>query len=375
MKILYITNTLDESNGWARYSLSLIKEVSKTQEVFVISNSDLNLEGVKKLVKLHSPLSSANPFKNYLASRHLQKVIDEFKPEVIHFIVEPYVVLLPFLKVSKYIKKILTIHGTYSFLPNLFSKERVKLFIISRLIKRAYNQIDGIISVSNYTKDLMLKNYNSFYKETFDEGKVKVITNGIDLSQFSEIEIGNKQRQIVFVGAVKQRKGIIESLIALDSYKNKFGGDFKYVIVGSYDKEDKYFRKINEKIKEFNLLDDVEFTGFVSDEKLKEIYSKSSLFLMLPIGQSLVEGFGLVYLEAGAYGIPTIGSRDSGASDAIVDGITGYLVDPKDTSLVAEKIHLVLDSESIKSLDCVEWVKKQDIKDKVKLVLDYYKNV
>jgi glycosyltransferase involved in cell wall biosynthesis len=52
--------------------------------------------------------------------------------------------------------------------------------------------------------------------------------------------------------------------------------------------------------------------------------------------QDHFEGFGLVFLEAGAHGLPVIGSRTGGISDAVKDGETGFLFDPLDVSAIAE---------------------------------------
>jgi glycosyltransferase involved in cell wall biosynthesis len=63
-------------------------------------------------------------------------------------------------------------------------------------------------------------------------------------------------------------------------------------------------------------------------------------------GGSGGEGFGIVYLEAGAHGLPCVGGNVAGALDAVVDGETGELVDPRDHLAVAEAVSgLLLDSE------------------------------
>jgi phosphatidylinositol alpha-1,6-mannosyltransferase len=62
----------------------------------------------------------------------------------------------------------------------------------------------------------------------------------------------------------------------------------------------------------------------------------------LPAGGFAGEGFGIVYLEAGAYGKPVIGGNVGGAPDAILDGVTGLLVDPLDELALAEAITTLL---------------------------------
>lgn len=87
--------------------------------------------------------------------------------------------------------------------------------------------------------------------------------------------------------------------------------------------------------------DGVEFTGFVSDNDRWRLYREAAIFAM----PSRREGFGLVYLEAMAAGLPCIGSIHDAASEVIVDGRTGWLVDQSDTNGIAERIVHLLSHE------------------------------
>ncbi|MGH9689644.1 MAG: glycosyltransferase, partial [Candidatus Acidiferrales bacterium] len=60
-----------------------------------------------------------------------------------------------------------------------------------------------------------------------------------------------------------------------------------------------------------------------------------------------VEGFGLVYLEANACGKPVIAGRSGGVSDAVVDGVTGFLVDPSSSEEIAAAIVRILSSPDL----------------------------
>ena len=99
------------------------------------------------------------------------------------------------------------------------------------------------------------------------------------------------------------------------------------------------------------LTDSVRFAGGVSDEELAEIYAKSRVFALpgragmrpRPYG----EGFGLVFIEAGAAGLPAIAGRAAGATDAVVDGVTGLLADPSSPADVADKVLSCLSDEEL----------------------------
>jgi len=73
----------------------------------------------------------------------------------------------------------------------------------------------------------------------------------------------------------------------------------------------------------------VRFFGNLTDNELTEIYDGADIFAMtsVPHGRS-VEGFGLVYLEASAHGLPVVAHDVGGVSEAVLDGETGLLVPP-----------------------------------------------
>ena len=82
----------------------------------------------------------------------------------------------------------------------------------------------------------------------------------------------------------------------------------------------------------------IHFVGFVSRDDLTRLYEQSAVFAMPSRG----EGFGLVYLEAMAYGLPCIGSRQDAATEVIADGETGCLVDLDAPGQLAEAVSSLL---------------------------------
>ena len=86
--------------------------------------------------------------------------------------------------------------------------------------------------------------------------------------------------------------------------------------------------------------DAVTFHGWVDDEERNEIMRRASVFAMLSRVDALGsgEGFGIVYIEAGSLGLPVVAGRAAGAVDAVVEGVTGILVDPEDHVAGADAI-------------------------------------
>ena len=107
----------------------------------------------------------------------------------------------------------------------------------------------------------------------------------------------------------------------------------------------------------------VMFYGFVPNDRLPDIYSICDLFVMInrdTPGEG-PEGFGMVFTEAAAAGKAVIGGRSGGNKDSIVDGVTGYRVDPLDVDEVAAKIIMMLRDDNLRKTmgqNSREWVMK-----------------
>ncbi len=94
----------------------------------------------------------------------------------------------------------------------------------------------------------------------------------------------------------------------------------------------------------------VRFLGRIPDADMGRCYAQADLFV-LPSRASLdppdVEGFGIVFLEAAACGTPSLGGASGGVPDAVLDGETGFLVDPEDPANIAEKILLLMSDRNL----------------------------
>jgi phosphatidyl-myo-inositol dimannoside synthase len=87
-----------------------------------------------------------------------------------------------------------------------------------------------------------------------------------------------------------------------------------------------------------NISDRVRFLRFVSSSELEEAYRRASMFVL----PSSKEGFGIVYLEAWQFGLPVICSSEGASKEIISDGLDGFVVDPRDTQSLANRIELLL---------------------------------
>lgn len=110
-----------------------------------------------------------------------------------------------------------------------------------------------------------------------------------------------------------------------------------YVMVG----EGPHHQALKQLAVDLNLGDYVVFAGFVPDEELRMYYSAADVMVLVSREAQPgmpIEGFGIVYLEAGAAGLPVIGGRMGGAVEAVEDGVTGLLVDPHNEHEITDAI-------------------------------------
>ncbi len=106
------------------------------------------------------------------------------------------------------------------------------------------------------------------------------------------------------------------------------------------------------------------FYGTVTDAQRDAILSRASVFAMPSRieGGGAGEGFGIVYMEAGARGLPVVAGNVGGALDAIIDGETGLLVDPESAEVVADAlIALLHDPERGRRMGRAGWERARSL--------------
>ncbi len=182
-----------------------------------------------------------------------------------------------------------------------------------------------------------------------DPGKIDIIRPGCDTDRFCPREPDKAFRDRILGARGASRVLLTVGLECLKGHDMviralprllKTIPDVTYLIAGAGPSDG-----LDALARECGVRDHVVFLGLVPEEDLPDIYALSDVFVM-PSRQNLaihsVEGFGLVYLEASASGKPVIGGRSGGVPDAVVDGVTGLLVDPVDPDDIANALCTLL---------------------------------
>jgi phosphatidylinositol alpha-1,6-mannosyltransferase len=210
------------------------------------------------------------------------------------------------------------------------------------LTRWACRRADGIVAVSRYTRDLALR-------AGADPGRVQLVPNGVDLPERRQAQRAQRPT-VVTVSALNRRyKGHDVVMRALPLVRARVPA-VEWAIIG-----DGPLRPSLERLAAaLGVQDVVRFVGAVPDFERDAWLDRAHVFAMpsrLPAGDVGGEGFGVVYLEAGAHGVPTVAGNVAGAVDAVEDGCTGLLVDPTDHVAVADALtELLIDPARAEAL-------------------------
>lgn len=250
---------------------------------------------------------------------------------------------LTFLKA----KLIATIHG--GGIHRRYPSKKIRNKITDWFGLRFMNRADALVTISEDSKNIFVK------KLPYDNiiNKIKVIYNSLEFDEtkfFTQKqalaklpELKNK-KIILTVGRLVEAKGHDIVIKSVKLLKKKFP-NIVYIIVGEGVEKESLIRLVHDE----GLDDTVMFTGYVSDEEREMYFGVCDLFVMAGRWtKKFVEGFGLVYIEAGLRGKAVIGTRVGGIPEAIVEDKTGYIIVPENPEVLAKKIEFLLKNDAIR---------------------------
>ncbi len=218
--------------------------------------------------------------------------------------------------------------------------------LLNRRVLKVLNNIDYVISNSKFTKNLAINS-------GVNDKKIIVINPGIEpLKELSkeilfeaEDMLENKNPRLITVSRLEKRKNHEKIIMSLRNLKQLYP-NIIYTCIG-YGEEEENLKKL---VKELNLENQVLFLKNISQELKNALLAKSNLFVMPSIiYKKSVEGFGIAYIEAAQYGLPSIGGKDGGESDAIKNNETGIICDGNSLDEIYSSIDLILKNNSYKN--------------------------
>jgi phosphatidyl-myo-inositol dimannoside synthase len=332
VRVLLLTESLVPSSGWGTYSLGVARGLAalgvRCRVLMDYRAEPSAPPGVEAIARLSSPLGALDRPRS-IAWNVAQVAYHARGTDLVHCLVEPYAMAcwLPGLPPT-----VLSVHGTYAISP-LHAEWHTRA-----LYRRALRRASRMLCSSRFTAQAL--------RAELPLDNIGIIPLGHDLA-LDEIPETQPAAPpdggpvLLSVGALKERKGLHVSLRAVARLRQRFP-DLRYYLVGD-DADRAYVERLRREIGELRLQGRAVITGRVSDAELRELYRRADLFMLTPLNVDRgFEGFGIVYLEANAYGKPVIGSLGCGAEDAIEDGHNGFLVPQDDPAATAERAAAIL---------------------------------
>ncbi|MCU0421899.1 MAG: glycosyltransferase family 4 protein [Bacteroidia bacterium] len=256
-----------------------------------------------------------HPFLFYLFFEHaIPYALKKYKADV-------FLSTDGFLSLSSSVKQYPVIHDL-AFLHHPDGISRLQKLYYNYYFPKFANKAERIITVSNYTKTDLIKQYQ------IPDGKINIVYNAPSLGfkpiSFDEKNIikkglTNDCPYFLYVGALHPRKNISRLLQAFDTFKKNKPTNFKLVIIGRKAWQTSDVEKVYQSMES---KDEVIFTGRLPEAELYQITAAAFCLVYVP----LFEGFGLPIVEAMSCGVPVITSTTSSMPE--VAGNAGIIVNP-----------------------------------------------
>ena len=346
-----------ELGGMQSLMWGLTKEMSKNFMIKVFADYQENHKEFDK--KENFSIERVGGIKFLRKIRKAQLINEFIKENKVQGVIADHWKSLELIKTDK--KKYCLIHGKEINHPQGSSLNK-------RAIK-VLNNVEKVIANSEYTKSLAINN-------GVNRELVKVINPGInsakELDKHSLEKVESlfkiKTPRLITVSRFDKRKNHEKVIMALRNLKQIYP-DIVYICIGYGDEE----KNIKSLVEELNLNTQVMFFKDISDNLKNALVAKSDIFIMPSvIHKTSVEGFGIAYVEAAQYGIPSIGGKDGGASDAIEHNKTGMICDGNNLDEIYASLNSMIENKRYLELgkNAKEYVSKFNWE---KIILEYKK--
>ncbi|MES2214697.1 MAG: glycosyltransferase family 4 protein [Pseudomonadota bacterium] len=276
-------------------------------------------------------MATKNPWTIWRNSKALVEIIKENKVDIVHARSRAPGWSSYLAAKETDARFITTFHGIYNF---------------STEVKKYYNSVmtkgQRVIAVSNFVKDHLMEHYNT------PEEVIRVIHRGVDYNYFNASNFTSECREkfrekyripsdvpvLLLPARMTQWKGQTVLVDALSLLQDQ---DFYCIIAGDVSKHPNFTKRLQSKILERRLQSKVQIFGAEAD--MMGLYGVADIVLSTSIEP---EAFGRVVVEAQSMEKLVIATNIGGAGETIVDGVSGYHVQPQNPGALAEKIRYAL---------------------------------
>ena len=319
-----------ELGGMQSLMWGLTKEMSKNFMIKVFADYHENHKEFDN--KENFSIERVGGIKFLRKIRKAQLINEFIKENKIQGIIADHWKSLELIKTDK--KKYCLIHGKEINHPKGSS--------LNKRVVKVLNNVEKVIANSEYTKNLAINN-------GVNRDKVIVINPGVGIVEelnkksLEKVEslLKIKTPRLITVSRFDKRKNHEKVIMALRNLKQQYP-DIVYICIG-YGDEEENLKKL---VQELDLGSQVMFFKDISNDLKNALIAKSNIFVMPSIiYKTSVEGFGIAYVEAAQYGIPSLGGKDGGASDAISHDKTGLICDGNNLDDIYSSLNSMIENK------------------------------
>ena len=262
----------------------------------------------------------------------LPKFIELVRPDIVH--AQSPLFLTTFSAVTGALKCdvpcVITVHG-------MLARRELPI----NFAQQMYLYTVGSWCFNNATKTICLtrSDAHEVTKYRCPPKKIRIIPNGVNIKVFKPSSSTEKENLVCWMGRFVPEKGLkylVDAIKIISGLKS----NVKFLLIG----DGPLRAKIIERLNKYGLTGQTVFTGRVPHEKIYDLISKASVFVL----PSVKEGMPMVLLEVMASGKPVIGSDISGISDVVTHGQNGLLVPPRNPEALANAVLTLLNDESLR---------------------------
>ena len=347
-----------EIGGMQNLMWGLVNELSKNYMIKVFADYYENHKDFDEEVSFS--IERVGGIKLLRKYRKAQLINEFIKKNKIEGIIADHWKSLELIKTNK--KKICLIHGK--------EINHEKGTNLNKRVLEVLNNSEVVVANSKYTKNLAILC-------GVEENRIIVINPGVDPVQESNKKsldkvdnlLKHKFPRLITVSRFDKRKNHFNIIMALRNLKQIYP-NIIYICIGDGDEE----KNIKKLVAELGLQPQVMFFKNISNKLKNTLIAKSNIFIMPSIiHKTSIEGFGISYIEAAQYGVPSLGGRDGGASDAIDHQKTGLICDGTELDEVYSSINSML--ENNKYLEYGKAAKENSVKFKWSKIVEEYKKI
>ncbi|WP_130176829.1 glycosyltransferase [Cryobacterium sp. SO1] len=267
-------------------------------------------------------------------------ILDSFQPDVVHF--QSHIVVGRGVSIEAE-KRGIRIIGTNHFMPeNMLQFSLVPKGFQDQLVRALWKDAEHTFKRAEAVTTPTRRAAEFLEKYTGLSG-VQAISCGINADNYSPRFAPRTENRILFVGRVtgeKQIDVLVQAVALLDTSL-----EVQVEIVGGGDQR----RNLEHLVESLGLSRQFTFTGYVTDEELREAYSRATVFAM----PSIAELQSIATMEAMASGLPVVAANAMALPHLVHDGQNGYLFEPGSAQDLADKLSLVF-SRSPEELDALK---------------------